>query len=243
MTMAIATSTESIRVGPAGVLLAYNSAPQVADAACLLEAFFPGRIDLGVSGSSGGAPAPRRAALLDGRPETYDHFRKVSEVVATLHAEGEVGPIPAGRAPPPIWLLGSSERTARFAAELGLSFCLSLFHTPTPPSPEIAAGYRAALQRVSRRAAPALAVAVAGACADSDEQARGEVDVAANPFVRPNIVGTPHVCRERIGQICDAYGTEDIIFLDLCTQQAARMRSLELLAEACELAPSTGDTP
>ena len=62
----LAGLTSSLRVGTAGVLLGFYSPYKVAANFRLLEALFPGRIDLGIArGLPDGDIGP---ALLDGRP-------------------------------------------------------------------------------------------------------------------------------------------------------------------------------
>src|SRR5665647_750623 len=50
----VASATEHIRVGTGGVLLPYYSALKVAEVFRMLEALFPGRIDLGLGRAPGG---------------------------------------------------------------------------------------------------------------------------------------------------------------------------------------------
>ncbi len=57
----IASCTETIRVGSGGVLLPQYSPFKVAENFKLLEAMFPGRIDLGIGRSPGGSQDTRMA--------------------------------------------------------------------------------------------------------------------------------------------------------------------------------------
>ena len=56
----VASATWRIRVGTGGVLLPYYSPLKVAEVFRMLEALFPGRIDLGIGRAPGGDRSPRR---------------------------------------------------------------------------------------------------------------------------------------------------------------------------------------
>src|SRR2546430_4297687 len=61
----LGTETKRIRIGTGGVLLPYYSAFRVAEAFRMLEALYPGRIDLGIGRAPGGDA--RTAQAVDGR--------------------------------------------------------------------------------------------------------------------------------------------------------------------------------
>ncbi|MBW7461591.1 MsnO8 family LLM class oxidoreductase, partial [Paenibacillus sepulcri] len=57
----IAANTSTIRVGSGGVMLPHYSAYKVAENFRLLEALYPGRIDMGLGRAPGGMPIATRA--------------------------------------------------------------------------------------------------------------------------------------------------------------------------------------
>src|SRR5437879_12726864 len=69
----VACATSRIRVGTGGVLLPYYSPLKIAEQFRMLEALFPGRIDLGIGRAPGGDPrtAP---ALADGEYAGAEHM-------------------------------------------------------------------------------------------------------------------------------------------------------------------------
>src|SRR5512140_590336 len=69
----VAGATERIRVGTGGVLLPYYSALKVADVFRMLEALFPGRIDLGLGRAPGGDMLTAQA-LANGQYSAADRF-------------------------------------------------------------------------------------------------------------------------------------------------------------------------
>src|SRR5882672_8943043 len=62
----VAAATSRIRVGTGGVLLPYYSALKVAEVFRMLEALFPGRIDLGLGRAPGGDQRTALAMSPDG---------------------------------------------------------------------------------------------------------------------------------------------------------------------------------
>jgi luciferase family oxidoreductase group 1 len=132
----IAAATQRIRVGTGGILLPYYSALKVAEVFRMLEALFPGRIDLGIGRAPGGDQVTAQA-LSRGHYTFADDFpEQVRDLVgfldATLpaaHPFARVKAMPAGDTAPEIWLLGSSDFSGGLAALLGLRFAFAHFIT------------------------------------------------------------------------------------------------------------------
>lgn len=130
----IASVTESIRVGSGGVLLPQYSPLKVAETFKMLEALFPGRIDLGVGRSPGGAQ-PTRLALTDSIHKSLSEFpRQLADLQGFLHNTlprdhpyRMVKAAPRIKTAPPMWVLGVSERGAKHAAEIGAGFTYGHF--------------------------------------------------------------------------------------------------------------------
>jgi luciferase family oxidoreductase group 1 len=121
-------------VGTGGVLLPYYSPLKVAEQFRMLEALYPGRIDLGIGRAPGGDQATA-LAMGEGRYPGAEHFpEQVQYVVAYLdgtlpaeHPFAGVKVMPAGRSAPEVWLLGSSDYSGALAARLGLRFAFAHF--------------------------------------------------------------------------------------------------------------------
>ena len=133
----IAAKTSTIRVGSGGVMLSHYSALKVAEQFSVLDSFHPNRIDLGI-GRAPGSDRRTAAALTYPRP-TMDVFSDFPQMVKDLLSflEDEVEdehPLAGIRAQssgkdtyPSVWLLGSSDYSARLAAEMGLPFSFADF--------------------------------------------------------------------------------------------------------------------
>ena len=132
----VASATQQIRVGSGGVMLPNHAPLVVAEQFALLEAAFPGRIDLGIGRAPGTDPvtgwALRHGAggVADDAVERFPAY--VDDVLAMMDTGGAAVSV-AGRTHPlratpradrvaDVWLLGSSDYSARLAAEKGLPY-------------------------------------------------------------------------------------------------------------------------
>ena len=159
-------------------MLSHYSPLKVAEAFRVLNALFPGRIDLGI-GRAAGADAVATAALQPG-PEAYgdEHFpRRVADLMGFLHASLEadhpharVRAQPEGDGGPEVWLLGSSPHSASLAAALGVSFCFAHFITPAYGA-QVVARYRRQFRPSGPSSEPRASVAVSVLAADTDAEA------------------------------------------------------------------------
>jgi luciferase family oxidoreductase group 1 len=130
---ALASRTERIRVGSGGVLLPNHSPLIVAEQFAALEALHPGRVDLGIGRGPGGSPVTSYLIGQDARRAQPEQFEQDLEILSrllspeglTLEAGGDRHQVIAGSGAstfPPIWLLGSSEHSARLAARRGMPY-------------------------------------------------------------------------------------------------------------------------
>ncbi len=117
----IAAVTQHIRVGSGGVMLPNHAPLVVAERFKMLEALFPGRIDLGLGRAPGtdGATAYALRSRLD-RREGDDFLERLHELILWEtrdfppgHPYNNVVAMPDDSPLPPIWLLGSSDYSVR----------------------------------------------------------------------------------------------------------------------------------
>jgi luciferase family oxidoreductase group 1 len=176
----IAAATERIRVGSGGVMLPHYSPFKVAETFSLLAGLFPGRIDLGLGRAAGTDPLTTFALQRDRRQASADDFpQQLAELLGYLD-DNLPGDHPFARLAealpglperPEPWLLGSSQQSALWAAELGLPYAFADFINPH--GAQIAALYRerfAEHEHAGRSSRTAVAVWVI--CAEDEEQAR-----------------------------------------------------------------------
>lgn len=130
----LAGATDRIRVGSGGVMLPNHAPLVVAEQFALLEAAFPGRIDLGIGRAPGTDPVTAWA-LRDGAtgddgvrqfPEHVDHVTAMMAPAGVgLSVAGRRHPLratPVATSVPELWLLGSSDYSADLAAAKGLPY-------------------------------------------------------------------------------------------------------------------------
>ncbi|MBX0356311.1 LLM class flavin-dependent oxidoreductase [Halobacillus sp. Nhm2S1] len=172
----IAQSTTSIRVGSGGVLLPQYSPLKVAENFRMLEALFPGRMDLGVGRSPGGGPKTR-LALTDGIEKPLSSFsRQVKELKQFLQdsiPKGDrfygVKARPETPHQPELWVLGLTERGAKHAAVNGAGFTFGHFINPDHGKASIDT-YRERFKDPYKKE-PCVNVCVFVVCGETEEQA------------------------------------------------------------------------
>lgn len=114
---AIGAHTSSIRIGSGGVMLPNHQPFVVAEQFAMLEALYPGRVDVGV-GRSLGFTEPVRRALRTGTDEPDTFAEDLDELRGYLGGTGAVTVRPAVPEPP-MYVLATGQGLA-VAAEAGL---------------------------------------------------------------------------------------------------------------------------
>ncbi|HEX5116554.1 MAG TPA: LLM class flavin-dependent oxidoreductase [Pseudonocardiaceae bacterium] len=228
----VLANTRHLRVGSRGVLLSRYPPAKVVETFALLSAIYPGRVDLGI-GRTGG-PA-------------QDFPRKVAAVLTGLDV-----PVP-----PQVWLLGSGTSSAELAAELGTAYCHAHCLNPLSTQDALVAA------RLSDAAkAVAVRVFVADTEAEASSLARGfllwrsrkdlgddqplpapdtvsehrwsPAESARADVHLPSVVyGAPEQVRDTLVTLAARHGVDEIVVNTLIHDEAARLRSYRLLAEAC----------
>jgi luciferase family oxidoreductase group 1 len=170
----VAASTKTIRVGSGGVMLPNHAPLVVAEQFGTLEALYPNRIDLGLGRAPGGDFHTMRALRRDSQ-QSGDDFPDLLEEL-----RGYLGPqrpgqvvkaIPGQGSLVPITLLGSSDFSARLAAELGLPFAFAAHFAPDLLL-EATRLYRTHFRPSEVLEQPWLMVGVQVIASDSDSAAR-----------------------------------------------------------------------
>jgi luciferase family oxidoreductase group 1 len=119
---AVAARTERIRVGSGGVMLPNHQPIVVAEQFAMLEALFPGRIDLGAGRSLGFTPPVRRALRRDAAaPDTF--AADLAELRAYLDGTAPVTVRPRLDRPVPLFVLATGHGLA-VAGDAGLPVVL-----------------------------------------------------------------------------------------------------------------------
>ncbi|HEX7052801.1 MAG TPA: LLM class flavin-dependent oxidoreductase [Burkholderiales bacterium] len=172
----LGAETRRLRVGTGGVLLPYYSAFRTAETFRMLEALYPGRVDLGIGRAPGGDARTAQAVSGGGFPDPERFPQQVQELVAHLdgtlpkgHPFHGVRVQPEVDGAPEVWLLGSSDYSGTLAAALGLPF--SFAHFINPRGGDAVARYYRSRFRPGRETEPRVMVCTFAICAESDEEA------------------------------------------------------------------------
>jgi luciferase family oxidoreductase group 1 len=174
----VAAATSSIRVGSGGVMLPNHVPLVVAEQFGMLEAIYPGRIDLGIGRAPGTDPVTARAlrrnisALADEDfPEQLAELRDYFADQADGKPSRRVRAIPAEGNQPAVWLLGSSGYSAQLAGLLGLPFAFAHHFSSANTLPALAL-YRETFRPSAALSAPFCLIGVSVVCAQDGERAR-----------------------------------------------------------------------
>ncbi|MDI3386960.1 LLM class flavin-dependent oxidoreductase [Streptomyces sp. B-S-A8] len=211
----LAAHTARIRLGSGGVMLPNHAPLVIAEQFGTLEAFAPGRVDLGLGRAPGtdGATAaalrrterlnegaddfPEQLAELtrfldDDFPDGHPYAR-IHAVPGPVQATSPGGVQSADR--PSVWLLGSSGFSARLAGMLGLPFAFAHHFSAQNTVPALDL-YRESFRPSAVLSAPYALIGVAALAADEEREARRQVLTGALSMLRlrtgrPGLVPTP----------------------------------------------------
>ncbi len=176
---ALAATTNTIRLGSAGIMLPHYSALKVAEQFRVLEALAPGRIDLGV-GRAPGSDRRTSHALNPSPDEAVNQFPAqlrdlmawvAGELLPENHPFRGIEAQPTGPGSPAMWMLGSSTYGAQVAAFFGLPYCYAYFFTEGQGAKEALSLYRENYRPSAAHPKPYSAIAVSALAAETQAEA------------------------------------------------------------------------
>ncbi len=174
----IAAITRNMRVGSGGVMLPNHAPLMVAERFKVLEALFPGRIDLGLGRAPGTDPATsyalRRRQGISEEDDFLDRFKELmlleTRGFPAGHPFHNVRAMPSDVPLPPIYLLGSSDYSAQLAGQIGATFSFA-HHFATFDAAEAMRLYRENFKPSPSHDKPYAILAAHVVCADTDAEA------------------------------------------------------------------------
>jgi luciferase family oxidoreductase group 1 len=173
----LASETKNLRFGSGGIMLPNHSALKVSENFRLLEALYPGRIDLGIGRAPGG---DRLTASLLNPANKFDPQEYIEQIMAlkawlshkstpgTVHEK--VKAIPKIDTEPALWMLTSSGESAYIAAHFGMALSFAQFINPIG-GPEALQAYRELFKPSEQFHEPQTSVGIFAFCSDSEEKA------------------------------------------------------------------------
>jgi len=174
----IAAVTTRMRIGSGGVMLPNHAPLMVAERFKVLEALYPGRIDLGLGRAPGTDPATSYALRRrQGISEEDDFLERFNELMLLEtrgfpagHPFHNVRAMPSDVKLPPIYLLGSSDYSAQLAGHIGAAFAFA-HHFAHFDAAEAMQLYRDNFRPSPAHDKPFAILATHVICADSDAEA------------------------------------------------------------------------
>ena len=187
----IAAVTKNLRVGSGGVMLPNHAPLMVAERFKVLEALFPGRIDLGLGRAPGTDPATSYALRRrQGISEEDDFLERLNELMLletrgfpSGHPFHNVRAMPSDVPLPPIYLLGSSDYSAQLAGHIGAAFSFA-HHFADFDAAEAMRLYRDSFKPSVSHEKPFAILATHVVCADTDTEAERLATTVDLNFVR-----------------------------------------------------------
>ena len=179
--MRLADATERIRIGSGGVMIPHYSPYKVAENFRILEAFHPGRIDLGIGNTLGTAIVNRtlnenKKGKLNYEQSIVDLTKYLSDKVDENHRFSGITANPVISTVPQMWLLSTSIRSAKMAAKIGIGYTFGLFPIAGIDKLNIgiqaAQTYRDEFKPSSFMPEPKVSIAPFVVVAETDEQAK-----------------------------------------------------------------------
>ncbi|ASS73594.1 5,10-methylene tetrahydromethanopterin reductase [Tumebacillus algifaecis] len=192
----VARVTERIRVGSGGIMLPNHTPLKVVETFKMLEALFPGRIDLGLGRAPGTDPWTAQA-LRKSKTDIGQNFpEQLIELLSFAsgefpddHPYRNIKAVPVETALPPVWLLGSSDFSAILAAKVGLHFAFA-HHINDADAVPAMRSYRTDFQPSRWQQEPHALITVSAICAETEEEANYHAKSLDLTFLRL-IHGTP----------------------------------------------------
>jgi len=249
----IAAQTERIRVGSGGVMLSHYSPLKVAEQFRMLEALYPGRIDLGI-GRAPGSDGRTAGILAYGRQtfagdgyaeQLLDLYGFLTDSFPDDHPFRGIRAMPHVERVPDLWLLGSTQHSAGLAAELGWGFSFAHFISPDGGE-DVVRNYRQRFRPSGMMDVPCASLGVSVTCAETEEEAKAMLmTVQDREYVEyqrsRSIYGNPNQVKARLLALGEQYEVDEFVVVTITYDFAARVRSYALLAEAFGVAdPSPG---
>ncbi|MDW7745439.1 LLM class flavin-dependent oxidoreductase [Halomonas sp.] len=260
----IAGATERIRVGSGGIMLPNHPPLVVAEQFGTLETLYPGRIDLGLGRAPGSDGHTMAAMRRDPYAGVDDFPQRLAELQGFLDDERpgqRVRAVPGQGTRVPLWLLGSSDFSARLAAREGLPFAFAAQFAPAQLF-EALRLYRDNFRPSAVLDRPHAMVGLPVIAAENDLQAdylastarrkflgmiRGQRTRALPPvealdwspreqaqveqFLGAAVIGGPETVREGLERFLELTGADELMLNTDVYAAEDRLRSYEIVAD------------
>ena len=172
----LAAETKNLKLGSGGIMLPNHSTLKVAENFRLLEALYPGRIDLGIGRAPGGDRVTSRLLNPSNTFDPKNYIEQINDLYAFFSdahtpgtMNGKVRAIPNIETSPEIWMLTSSGESGYLAAHFGMALSYAQFINPVG-GPEAMQAYRDRFRPSETLKAPKGSVGLFGFCSDDPQK-------------------------------------------------------------------------
>jgi luciferase family oxidoreductase group 1 len=258
----VAHGTTRIRIGSGGVMLPNHAPYIIAEQFGTLAALYPGRVDLGLGRAPGTDMVAARAMRrnLDGGEDFPQDVVELMRYFAPEQPGQMLRAVPGAGLEVPVWILGSSTYGAQLAAMLGLPYAFASHFAPQMMMEAIQL-YRAQFRGTAPRLMLGVSVVCAPSDEEArflfTSQQQSFVNLrTGRPGKLPRpvagyfesldprakavlahslscaIVGTPATVREGVRDFVARTGADELMVTCGVHDDALRLRSYALLAEA-----------
>lgn len=170
----LADATQHIRIDSGGIMLPNHSALKVAEIFRMLEALFPGRIDLGLGRAPGG---DRITAYLLNPANNFseESYRNQLDSLQLFFSDtastenGRVLAIPEAATTPTQWMLSSCGGSSKIAAEYGMGLAVAKFINGDV-QPQVVTDYQQHFRPSTQFPEPRPILSIIVLCADTSEE-------------------------------------------------------------------------
>jgi luciferase family oxidoreductase group 1 len=173
----IGANTKRIRIGSGAILLPHYRPYKVAEVFNMLATLFPNRIDIGIGRAPGGSAEVTNALSENFLQKVWALPALVKDLLHFLdddfpadHEYSKVSASPIPAHPPIPWLLGTSEKSARLAAENGMPYTFGHFMSDNDGA-AIIQTYRDHFKPRKEAQIPQVIVTVSAICGETTVQA------------------------------------------------------------------------
>lgn len=174
----LASETKRIKFGSGGIMLPNHSTLKVAENFRLLEALYPGRIDLGIGRAPGGDRLTASLLNPTNKFDPQEYIQQIIDLKAFLSDDREAGgvhdkvmAIPSIDTQPELWMLTSSGESAYIAAHFGMAVSFAQFINPVGGA-EAIRSYRERFKASEELPQPKASVGIFVFCSENEEKAR-----------------------------------------------------------------------
>ncbi|MDN3595773.1 LLM class flavin-dependent oxidoreductase [Zunongwangia endophytica] len=171
----LGAETSNIRLGSGGIMLPNHSAFKVAENFRMLEALYPGRIDLGMGRAPGGDQTSANLLNPSNTFQEEDYINQIQHINQFFKDDarvnsGAIYAVPQVETTPQQWILSSSGGSAKIAADLGLNLAVAKFINGSI-SPSVVETYRKNFIATEDKPEPKALVSSFVMCGETEEEA------------------------------------------------------------------------